>query len=377
MCFYLIGKMNKCALFDMKKSRIVENRPSLSQLPPIILIVSLIGIGNSFDLPIYAHNFNTDETASFVAFADQIKVESELVQTNLANNYISLAQKHANKAASLTPTLMIEIPEENQKIADDLTIAINNLQKVSSSSTSEEQQQTVDRLVSDINATVGEAVNIRLKQPQGEDSSNLLEKGIEFLGIVFGGDNKVDDKITEKETDQALAFADFVDSILINYGNAYAVNFDMTDMSNMAMMGSDPSSMVTSGMADMADNNDNSSSSMSMGSMNMSSSIMNMNNNTNRNYSLIDMADYQSAQALSAKAQEIFDTELKPIASNNNSTNNDDGDMRAFTTNLDNGLKQLNNSIKSKASPMDIMMIVHTQIHPNLLEAFNLELQQQ
>ena len=89
------------------------------------------------------------------------------------------------------------------------------------------------------------------------------------------------------------------------------------------------------------------------------------------------MADYQSAQALSAKAQEIFDTELKPIASNNNSTNNDDGDMRAFTTNLDNGLKQLNNSIKSKASPMDIMMIVHTQIHPNLLEAFNLKLQQQ
>jgi hypothetical protein len=47
----------------------------------------------------------------------------------------------------------------------------------------------------------------------------------------------------------------------------------------------------------------------------------------------------------------------------------------AFITNLENGLTQLNNSIRNKASPMDIMMIGHTQVHPNLMEAFNLELQ--
>jgi hypothetical protein len=39
----------------------------------------------------------------------------------------------------------------------------------------------------------------------------------------------------------------------------------------------------------------------------------------------------------------------------------------AFITNLENGLTQLNNSIRSKASPLDIMMIVYTQIQPNLL----------
>jgi hypothetical protein len=86
----------------------------------------------------------------------------------------------------------------------------------------------------------------------------------------------------------------------------------------------------------------------------------------NRNYALVDMTDYQSAQALAAKTGEIFNTELKLMAPGNTS---------ASITNLENGLTQLNNSIQSKASPMDIMMIVHTQVHPNLMEAFNLELQ--
>jgi len=102
--------------------------------------------------------FTADETASFLAFADQLQVESKLVQTNLVNNNLSPAQDHANKAASLlTPSVVIEIEEQNQKIADDLITAVSNLQKISSSS--EKQQQMVKQLVSDINSTVVEAVN--------------------------------------------------------------------------------------------------------------------------------------------------------------------------------------------------------------------------
>jgi hypothetical protein len=92
-----------------------------------------------------------------------------------------------------------------------------------------------------------------------------------------------------------------------------------------------------------------------------------MDNQTDRNYSLVDITDYQSARALATKAQEIFNTELKPMAPKNSS---------AFITNLENGLIELNDSIQSKGSLMDIMMIVHIQIHPNLLEAFNLPLRQ-
>ena len=70
---------------------------------------------------ISAHIFTTDETASFIAFAHQLQVESELVHTNLVNNNLSLAQQHAIKAASLlTSTLiMMGITEDNQRIAND------------------------------------------------------------------------------------------------------------------------------------------------------------------------------------------------------------------------------------------------------------------
>jgi hypothetical protein len=248
---------------------------------------------------------------------------------------------------------------------------VNGLQKISSSS-SERQLQNVNQLVSDINATLGEAVSIRIEQGQGEDSSNFLEKGIEFLRGIFGGggggNEEAEDKGNRDITIQPLAFANLVDSVLTNYGNAYAVGFDMTNMSNMAMMGGDSSGMTMDDMAKDDDDNNNTNADINMGSMNMSShTTMNMESETNGNYSLVDIADYQSAQALATKALDIFNVELKPMASNNNNTT-------AFIANLENGLTQLNNSIRNKAPPIDIMMIVHTQVHPNLLEGFNLEL---
>ena len=324
---------------------------------------------NPFDKKIYAHIFSTDETASFVAITDQVQIESELVQTNLANNNISLAQNHANKAAALlTPDIISEIAEANEEIADKLLTAVGDLQRISSSS--DEQQQMVSQLVSDINATLGEAVVVRTQQSQQDDSSNFLESGIEFLrGIFGGGSQESNDKIEVNSTSQPLAFADLVDSVLINYGNAYAVDFDMTNMSNMAIMGGNSSDMmIMSGIAD--DNNSNSNnSSINMDSMNISSSSssMNMDNKTDKNNSLVDITDYQSAQALATKALEIFNTKLKPVAPNNSS---------AFIANLENGLIELSDLIQRKVSPLDIMMIVHMQIHPNLLEAFNLPLRQ-
>ncbi|CAN5340941.1 hypothetical protein BH18THE2_BH18THE2_12500 [soil metagenome] len=296
----------------------------------VILLTMLSSV--SFDINpiarnVYGHIFTPNESASFLSLVDQLRVESELVQMSLINDNLSPAREHANKAAALlTSNVTKEIAEQNQRVADDLSMAINDLQNISST----EQKKSADQLVSNIDAILGEAVATRIEQEQRTNS-----------------------------TIQALAFASLVNNILTEYGNAYAVEYDMTNMSNMALLGNN-TSMVMSGMA-----NDGNNSNSNMGSMNMSSStMMNEDNETNRNYSLVDITDYQSAQALAAKALEIFNVELKPMAPNN---------TIAFVTNLENGLTQLNSSIRSKASPMDIMMIVHTQIHPNLLEAFNLE----
>ena len=299
---------------------------------------------NSF-LNAFGHTFSPNESASFLSFVDQIQVESELVQTNLANDSTSLAQEHAKKAGSLlTSNITTEIAEENQRIANELTRAINDLQDIS---LSPQQVGSIDQLVSDIDSILGEAESTRIEQ---EDLENA--------------------------TIQALAFADLVNSILENYGNAYAVDFDMTNMSNMVMNGQSNNNMSTMTMSNMDTNGNDNDSNKEMNSMNMSSSstVVGMDvgggegseSGINASSSLVNMTDFQSAQALAAKALEIFNTELRPIAPNNSS---------ALLTNLENGLTDLNVSIRNKASSMDIMMIVHTQIHPNILQAFNLRME--
>lgn len=281
----------------------------------------------------YAHNFTPNESASFLAFVEQLQTESELVQSNLANNNVSLAQVHANKAAALlTPNITEEIAEENQRVANDLRTAINSLQNISSRPL---EQQSVDLLVNDIDSILEEAVTTRIEQEQRNNA-----------------------------TIQALALVDLTNMILEDYGNAYAVRFDMTNMSDMAIMGSNNNSMVaTNDMIAVGNNNI-----MNMSSLNTSSNMrMNMGSGgeTFKNSSIVNMSSYQSAQALAAKAMETYDSELKPIAPRN---------AAAFLANLENGLTQLNDAVINKASPMDIMVIVHTQVQPSLLQAFGLEL---
>ena len=328
-------------------------RSSYRTLLSLAIILLSIVLGSSINmnndnnsfLNAFGHTFSPNESASFLSFVDQIQVESELVQTNLANDSTSLAQEHAKKAGSLlTSNITTEIAEENQRVANELTRAINDLQDIS---LSPQQVGSIDQLVSDIDSILGEAESTRIEQ---EDLENA--------------------------TIQALAFADLVNSILENYGNAYAVDFDMTNMSNMVMNGQSNNNMSTMTMSNMDTNGNDNDSNKEMNSMNMSSSstVVGMDvgegegseSGINSSSSLVNLTDYQSAQALAAKALEIFNTELRPIAPNNSS---------ALLTNLENGLTDLNASIRNKASPMDIMMIVHTQIHPNILQAFNLRME--
>jgi len=69
---------------------------------------------------------------------------------------------------------------------------------------------------------------------------------------------------------------------------------------------------------------------------------------------------------LATKVLEIFNSELKPLAPGNSDT---------FMTKLEDSLAELGTSIKNKAQSMEIMEIIHEQIHPNLGKAYNLQLQ--
>jgi hypothetical protein len=332
----------------------------------ISLFTSADNINNA---KVYAHIFTPNETANFVGIVNQMQAELNLVPENLGNNSISLAQNHANKAASLlTQRILVEIAEDNPRLAADLSNAMIQLPKFNS--TSQSQAESVSRLVSDLNKRLGEDANVRMAQVQ-PSSSNFFDDATKFLGNIFGGGNnaQMNNQITKLE---ALALANVIDGVLVNYGNAYDVGFDMTNMSNMAMIGNNNSqgSMVMNNSVT-GNNSGASSSNMTMHSMNSSSNLMMMQQDSamNKGDSLVNMSDYQSAQALSTKAMEIFNNKLKLAT-----VNDDNKNITVYISNLENGLAQLNDSISKKASPMDVMMIVHTQIHPNLLQAFNLEL---
>jgi hypothetical protein len=280
---------------------------------------------------------------------------------------VSLAHDHANKAASLlTQRILVEIAEDNPKLAGDLRNALIQLQSISS--TSESQVKSTSRVVSDLNERLSADALVRMAQLQ-PTSSNFLEGFTKNLGTIFGGDNN---EVKEQNAKiEALALANVIDSVLINYGNAYHVGFDMTNMSNMVMTGKNSKSVPMLMNNSVTENNftaSNMNMNKNMHTMNASSNTMKQHGDERSDgYSLVNVSDYQSAQALTVKASEIFSDKLK-------STNTNNKNVTTFITNLEDGLTQLNNLTAKKDSPIDVMTVVHTKIHPNLLEAFSLQL---
>ena len=334
---------------------------------PLLAICSGVLLVTSTYYPnsprIYGHLFGTDETASFLANINQVQIELELIVNSMGNNSTLQSHFHANKADSLTPKLIIEIAKNNQQLADDLTKAVNELKNLTSFSTSKTQQQAANQLVTDLNERLEKAKIIRISQVQPD--SNFIDNVMKFLGSMFSwSTEEPNDDQGKNSSINGLVLAELMDSVLINYGTALGVDFDMTNMSNMPLIGRNDNG------TSMVINNSESGDNLRMEILLTNSSskrITEHGDEMNSNYSLVNTADYQSAQALVRKSLEIFNTDLRPIITNNYTD--------VFVTNLDEGFIHLSNSIASKDSPLDIMMIVHSEIHPNLLGAFNLELE--
>jgi hypothetical protein len=79
---------------------------------------------------------------------------------------------------------------------------------------------------------------------------------------------------------------------------------------------------------------------------------------------VIDNNKYETAKQYAERAIEIFDSELKPYETKQNSLAA--GQVERY-------LLELKNAVDNKDSPLDIMMIAHTKIHPNLQLAYNLK----
>jgi hypothetical protein len=170
----------------------------------------------------------------------------------------------------------------------------------------------------------------------------------------------------KNSTTLALVVANIVDDILRKYGSAFAVGYDMTNMSNMMnmdmMMTMQKMDDNTSHPMDMmmkTTNITNNDSSMLDGNSNSSISMEN-------DFVLVDTNDYETAMTLSSNIKDQFNTQLRPRSLVNETTNLDT---------LDNSLEKLEEAISAKASPEAVMEVVHVQIHPMLQRIYDLELQ--
>lgn len=110
----------------------------------------------------YAHDFSGDESASFLALVESIKVELVLVQTNAASN-ATLAEKHAEHAHHhLDEHTIEEISERNERLGDDLPAALEQLHDSVGNVTEED----VTVMVREINDLLAETVTVRIDSEQ-------------------------------------------------------------------------------------------------------------------------------------------------------------------------------------------------------------------
>ena len=186
--------------------------------------------------------------------------------------------------------------------------------------------------------------NVTLAIEHAEDNAELLNDAYQF-GEDIAGDTDFIREYKEQLNNtnpiiQALTLANVVDEILRNYGNALEIDFDLTNMSNLGMSNVSHYAMM-------------------IGDSVKNSSMIREKSNYMTNYMIVNIADYHTAQALSDRAELILNKDLKSMAATSNVT--------TFIVKRENGMTQLRDVVNNNASPpMDVMMIVHTQIHPNL-----------
>lgn len=144
---------------------------------------------------------------------------------------------------------------------------------------------------------------------------------------------EISSSVQNNATVQSLATINVLNEVLEDYGNAIGSTVDLTNMSNMNMGGSSVSSGSMSGMS-------------GMGST-----------------SIVNYAAYQSAQALTDTAQFMFNN-LQSIAPSSTSP---------YLDKINSALGDLKQAINSKESGNDVMTVVHMNIHPNFISAFNIQ----
>ena len=271
-----------------------------------ISIILLVGIVMSMVaiLPIkqtvYAHTFSGDESAAFLALVRQIEAELGLVDTNLSSN-ITLAQEHAEHATEhLDANTTKELAERNERVSNDLTNGLSDLQ-ASIMANPTPAIGVIKEKVGNINATLQDVIAVRIEKDQLNNS-----------------------------TVNGLAINDILGEVLEHYGAAY-------------------------GIAEKAGEEEHSNET---GAADNTTGTAAGSNTT----AILDLAEYQSAQAYTNEAWQMLE-EVKVLAPSN---------ATSAISNAENGINEMITAINNKTQFSKVDEIVDSKVLPSLRTAFNL-----
>lgn len=280
-----------------------------------LLLAGVILAGAVFTQKAFAHTFSGDESASFLATVEVIKTQLQLVKDDLATNKTNSVEHAEHAMEHLDNDTIDEIKEKNNRLGTDLPAALSDLQETLESGTPTASE--IDGKVSNINDLLDETVSVRVEKTQLSNS-----------------------------TVQGLMLADIVDEILESYGGAYGIEEEHEE-----------------GSMNMSDNSMNTSGESGNDSMQMDQGNMTMEDDAEHT-TIVNVIEYETAQALTARAQQLFDTKLKALAVDN---------ATQAISDLDAGFDHLAQSIKDKAPYNDVVVIVHGEVHPNIQKSYNLQ----
>ncbi|MFL6472075.1 MAG: hypothetical protein ACJ71H_14630 [Nitrososphaeraceae archaeon] len=353
-----------------------------SIIPLLVVIIMIIITANTEIITYYAinsshsayaHNFVPALAATFLTKINQIRVQTQLVENDIPLN-LSLAKQHAEIASELfdnnTQNDLYYNAEGNnglaKTISDDIPLALNNLQKAvrtisttaASNQSEQPQQQTttsssvikeIKQMVNNINYILDKAIYVRIGK------SDLTNSTVHALVLA---------DITEKAyNDYSYAFG--IKPVIFSGSSSSSMMMNMSSGMGMGtmMMGSSP----------------NSSSSTNSSAKN----DLPMTKDNNDNSTVVNTTAYQQAQGLAMRAQQMFNNDLKPTSSVNGPSSSSSTNSSPSSTNttittaitkIENSLIHLKNAIDGKAPTMDVMKIVHGEIHPVLLISYKLQL---
>jgi hypothetical protein len=205
----------------------------------------------------YAHNFSGDESASFLAKVQELKVETHLIQQDISNQ--TLSAWHSDKIGefwNINDTK--EMNERNKRLGSDIPALISNITTAANSTSPDATK--IGQLVTSLDNDLAEAVTARIDQTARNNA-----------------------------TVNALAIANVLDETLEDYGIALGAKEDGSMNDTMAQ-GTNSSETNTS-----------------------------VSNNQTASTEIVNVAAYQTAQGLAAAAQNMFN-DLKANAPSNASS---------------------------------------------------------